>query len=63
VPCVTIREQTEWVETLEEDANILAGTSVEKILAGINKEVSPSYRELFGDGEASKRIVELIENR
>ncbi|MEH7484546.1 UDP-N-acetylglucosamine 2-epimerase (non-hydrolyzing) [Neobacillus drentensis] len=63
VPCVTIREQTEWVETLEEDANILAGTSVEKILAGIKKEVTPSYRELFGDGKASQKLVELIENR
>ncbi|MDP4163969.1 MAG: UDP-N-acetylglucosamine 2-epimerase, partial [Bacillota bacterium] len=63
VPCVTIREQTEWVETLEDDANILAGTSVEKILAGINKEVKPSYKALFGDGKASQKIIEIIENR
>jgi UDP-GlcNAc3NAcA epimerase len=63
VPCVTVREQTEWVETLEEDANILAGTSVEKILEGIKREVKPSYKELFGDGKASQKIVELIENR
>ncbi|WML46109.1 non-hydrolyzing UDP-N-acetylglucosamine 2-epimerase [Neobacillus sp. PS3-40] len=63
VPCITVREQTEWVETLEEDANILAGTSVEKILEGIKKEVSPSYKDVFGDGKASQRIVEILENR
>lgn len=63
VPCVTVREQTEWVETLEEDANILAGTSVEKILKGINYDVTPSYKNVFGDGNASKKIVDIIENR
>jgi UDP-GlcNAc3NAcA epimerase len=61
VPCVTVREQTEWVETLEEDANILVGTSVEKILNAFHQEVSPSYKKVFGDGQAAQRIVELIE--
>lgn len=61
VPCVTVREQTEWVETLEEDANILVGTSVEKILEAVNKDVNPTYREIFGDGHASEKIVELLE--
>ncbi|WML46861.1 UDP-N-acetylglucosamine 2-epimerase (non-hydrolyzing) [Neobacillus sp. PS3-34] len=63
VPCVTIREQTEWVETLEEDANILVGTSVEKILDAINKNVNPSYKAVFGDGKASEKIVQIIEKR
>lgn len=60
VPCVTVREQTEWVETLEEDANILVGTDVEKLLAAVKKEVNPSYKEAFGDGKAAEKIVELI---
>ncbi|QED49626.1 non-hydrolyzing UDP-N-acetylglucosamine 2-epimerase [Cytobacillus dafuensis] len=60
VPCVTIREQTEWVETLEGEANILTGTDTEKILAAVQKEVSPQYKEVFGDGQASEKIVELI---
>ncbi|MFE8701698.1 non-hydrolyzing UDP-N-acetylglucosamine 2-epimerase [Cytobacillus sp. FJAT-54145] len=63
VPCVTVREQTEWVETLEEDANILVGTDVGKLLDAVRKEVSPSYRDAFGDGHASEKIVELIEKR
>ncbi|AIE61377.1 non-hydrolyzing UDP-N-acetylglucosamine 2-epimerase [Bacillus methanolicus] len=63
VPCVTVREQTEWVETLEEDANILVGTDVNKILSAVQKNVNPSYKEVFGDGKAAHKIVELIENR
>ncbi len=60
VPCVTVREQTEWVETLEGEANILVGTDVDKIIEAVNKEVSPSYKLVFGDGNASRKIVEAI---
>lgn len=60
VPCVTIREQTEWVETLEGEANILTGTDTDKILAAVQKEVHPEYKEVFGDGQASEKIVELL---
>ncbi|MDE3840173.1 UDP-N-acetylglucosamine 2-epimerase (non-hydrolyzing) [Bacillus methanolicus] len=63
VPCVTVREQTEWVETLEEDANILVGTDVNKILSAVRKNVNPSYKEVFGDGKAAYKIAELIEKR
>ncbi|MCM3403670.1 MULTISPECIES: non-hydrolyzing UDP-N-acetylglucosamine 2-epimerase [Cytobacillus] len=63
VPCVTVREQTEWVETLEEDANILVGTDVKQLLDAVSKEVHPSYKEVFGDGKAAEKIVSLIDNR
>jgi UDP-GlcNAc3NAcA epimerase len=60
VPCVTLREQTEWVETLEGEANILVGTEVGETLQAVNKEVTPQYKLLFGDGKASEKIVSLI---
>lgn len=60
VPCVTVREQTEWIETLEEEANILVGTNVDKLLKAVEKQVSPSYKNVFGDGHASDKIAELI---
>ncbi|WP_059171913.1 non-hydrolyzing UDP-N-acetylglucosamine 2-epimerase [Bacillus sp. FJAT-27445] len=63
VPCVTVREQTEWVETLEEDANIIVGTSVARILEAVQKNVTPSYKDVFGDGMASEKIVEIIETQ
>lgn len=60
VPCVTVREQTEWVETLEGDANILTGTDTSKILQAVQKQVKPDYKKVFGDGKASEKIVQLI---
>lgn len=60
VPCVTVREQTEWVETLESDSNILVGTDVSKILDAVYKSVSPIYRDVFGNGKASEKIVDII---
>ncbi|WP_416729651.1 non-hydrolyzing UDP-N-acetylglucosamine 2-epimerase [Fictibacillus sp. JL2B1089] len=61
VPCVTLREQTEWVETLESEANILVGTDVHAILEATRKEVNPTYKEVFGDAKASEKIVQAIQ--
>jgi UDP-GlcNAc3NAcA epimerase len=61
VPCVTVREQTEWVETLENEANILVGTDVEKMISAVNKSVTPEYKDVFGDGKAASKIVEILE--
>jgi len=63
VPCVTVREQTEWVETLNGEANILTGTDTEKILAAVKKDVNPEYQEVFGDGKASEKIAEYISQK
>ncbi len=60
VPCVTMREQTEWVETLTDDANILVGTDVEKIMHAIEKVGNPTYKNIFGDGQASQKVVQII---
>lgn len=56
-PCVTLREQTEWVETLEDNANILVGTNVEGIIQAVNLNVNPTYHKSFGDGNSAKKIV------
>ena len=64
VPCVTLRENTEWVETVEDGWNVLVGTDKEKIIR-IVKEFHPlleMYGERFGNGEASKNIVSIIDN-
>jgi len=62
IPCITLRENTEWIETVEDKWNILVGQDKDKILKAI-KEFEPSgetYSFKFGDGKASKKIAEII---
>lgn len=61
VPCVTIREETEWLETLEKGANKIAGTSKEKIVEYTLAPIVESWNSnIYGDGTASKKIVDII---
>ena len=64
-PCVTLRNETEWIELLEDGANILLDPSKKNslsiILQMMNKKVNPNS-ELFGDGNAGKLIIEAITN-
>jgi len=63
VPCVTLRENTEWVETVEDGWNVLIGADREMIIKMI-KEFNPNgeQRNVFGVGKASKNIAEIIKN-
>jgi UDP-GlcNAc3NAcA epimerase len=62
VPCITIREQTEWVETLKDEANILTGTDPNLIIESIKKDNTPHYYSFFGEGDTSKKIVNILES-
>lgn len=62
VPCITVRDETEWVETLVEDANQLTGVDTDKIVAAVKKDVAPSYKPLFGDGDMAGKLKDLIES-
>lgn len=60
-PCITLRDETEWVETVENGWNVLAGADVDKIVNLITT-FSPSgkTRNIFGDGNASEKIIDTI---
>ncbi len=62
VPCVTIRDNTERPETLEVGANILAGTTPEKIMECSQTMLGRenSWQNPFGDGRAGERIVSIV---
>jgi UDP-GlcNAc3NAcA epimerase len=61
VPCVTLRETTEWVETIEAGWNILAGTDPDRVAGAIaNARPAGERPELYGDGRASERIADLL---
>ena len=62
LPCITLRENTEWVETVEDGWNILVGADEQKISSAlINFSPSSPQREVFGTIGASERIVTLID--
>lgn len=57
-PCITLREETEWVETLEHGWNVLVGANKDKILSNLrDRKIDAAPKELFGDGHAAERIV------
>jgi len=60
VPCITMRDETEWVELIEIGANELTGSSIEKIYEALKKDFSFSEKNIYGDGTAAKKILNHI---
>jgi UDP-N-acetylglucosamine 2-epimerase len=61
VPCITLREETEWVETVESGWNVLGGTNAERIVNLVRNFSPPAERPaLYGDGCAASRCVDLL---
>jgi len=61
VPCLTLRDATEWGQTVEEGWNVLVGTDPARLRAALEREWPTGERKpLFGDGRASPRIAALV---
>ncbi|WP_346889636.1 UDP-N-acetylglucosamine 2-epimerase [Clostridium sp. UBA1056] len=62
-PCITMRNETDWVETVESGWNVIVGTGKFKVKEQV-KNFNPTYKQqqIFGDGRASKKICGLIKN-
>ena len=64
-PCVTVRDQTEWVETLRGNLNILARPSAADIVQKVveTKIDETARRPYYGEGDAANKIVALISSK
>jgi UDP-N-acetylglucosamine 2-epimerase (non-hydrolysing)/UDP-GlcNAc3NAcA epimerase len=62
VPCVTMRDTTEWVETVEAGWNVLVDLDVEAALAALDRRPPAERPELYGDGQAGARVVGALED-
>jgi UDP-GlcNAc3NAcA epimerase len=66
VPCVTLREETEWVETVTCGANVLGGANYDDILESLRGQMGrtpgslPDAGPYYGGGHAAERIAELL---
>ena len=61
VPCLTLRENTEWVETVETGWNRLVGSDPERIVEAVHDAAQPAeHPALYGDGHAADSIADLV---
>ncbi len=62
VPCITLRDETEWVETVDVGWNILVGASPQVITQAIHHwQPAEDHPNIYGDGKAAGKIVKLLE--
>jgi len=71
-PCVTLREETEWVETVAAKGNVITGADPKKIeqaflhwehqLGDGRVDFSESVRQHFGNGQTAKQVLHTILN-
>ena len=69
-PCITIRDRTEWIETVNLGVNFITDVDPEKIIHAL-KQIQENYDEIksrfnnnpFGDGKASQKIVKILKEK
>jgi UDP-N-acetylglucosamine 2-epimerase len=60
VPCVTLRDTTEWVETVEAGWNVLVDLDRDAALAAVERTPPAERPELYGGGRAAARVRDVV---
>ncbi len=60
VPCITLRDTTEWVETVQAGWNVLVDLDAQAALAALERRPPAERPPLYGDGRAGERVVRAI---
>ena len=64
VPCLTLRDETEWMETIRSGWNVLVGTESDSIVKETKRQkgrrLPASKTGIFGDGKASEKIIQVL---
>jgi UDP-N-acetylglucosamine 2-epimerase len=60
VPCVTLRDTTEWVETVDAGWNVLVDLDRDAALAALERNPPAERPELYGGGRAAERVCEVL---
>jgi UDP-GlcNAc3NAcA epimerase len=60
VPCVTLRPNTEWTETVELGWNVLADLDLDRVLAALERKPPATAPPVYGDGHAGARVVAAL---
>lgn len=63
VPCITVRNTTEWTETVEDGWNVLVGTDMKKLADNIEHfRPTGSINNKYGSGDAGEKIAEVLDH-
>ncbi len=60
VPCITLRPNTEWTETVERGWNTLVDLDKQRALEALEREPPAERPPLYGDGRAGERVVQAL---
>ena len=60
VPCVTLRDTTEWTETVDAGWNTLVGLDAGAARTALDRQPPAERPALYGDGRAGERVVEAL---